>query len=98
MSVFPNGLDVLIEPRLSEQWFLRYPRVEEAKRAVAEGFIRYFPDRWSKTYLHWLENIQDWCISRQLWWGHRIPVWYRKGEDRKDPENWHVSVGWPWGS
>ena len=92
---FSERADVPIEPRLSEQWFLRYPRVEEAKRAVAEGLIRYFPQRWSKTYLHWLENIQDWCISRQLWWGHRIPVWYRKGKDRKDPQNWHVSVDGP---
>ncbi|MFP6900005.1 MAG: class I tRNA ligase family protein [Opitutales bacterium] len=78
---FSERADVPIEPRLSEQWFLRYPRVEEAKRAVAEGFIRYFPERWNKTYLHWLENIKDWCISRQLWWGHRIPVWYCRGND-----------------
>ena len=92
---FSERADVPIEPRLSEQWFLRYPRVEEAKRAVSEGFIRYFPERWSKTYLHWLDNIQDWCISRQLWWGHRIPVWYRKGTPRNDPQNWHVSVNGP---
>ena len=92
---FSERADVPIEPRLSEQWFLRYPRVEEAKRAVSEGFIRYFPERWSKTYLHWLDNIQDWCISRQLWWGHRIPVWYRKGVPRNDPQNWHVSVNGP---
>ncbi|MEK9772852.1 MAG: valine--tRNA ligase [Opitutae bacterium] len=92
---FSERADVPIEPRLSEQWFLRYPRVEEAKRAVSEGFIRYFPERWTKTYLHWLENIQDWCISRQLWWGHRIPVWYRKGEPRNNPENWHVSLAGP---
>ncbi len=92
---FSERADVPIEPRLSEQWFLRYPRVEEAKRAVSEGMIRYFPERWTKTYLHWLENIQDWCISRQLWWGHRIPVWYRKGQARNDPNNWHVSVEGP---
>ena len=92
---FSERADVPVEPRLSEQWFLRYPRVEEAKRAVAEGFIRYFPERWKKTYLHWLENIQDWCISRQLWWGHRIPVWYRKGAPRNDPKNWHISVKGP---
>ena len=92
---FSERADVPIEPRLSEQWFLRYPRVEEAKRAVSEGMIRYFPERWTKTYLHWLENIQDWCISRQLWWGHRIPVWYRKGEPKNDPNNWHVSVEGP---
>ena len=69
---------VPIEPRLSEQWFLKYPRVEEAKKAVEDGHVKFFPERWEKTYLHWLENIQDWCISRQLWWGHRIPVWYKK--------------------
>jgi valyl-tRNA synthetase len=66
---------VPIEPRLSEQWFLKYPSVPQSKAAVAEGAIRFFPERWAKVYDHWLENIQDWCISRQLWWGHRVPVW-----------------------
>ncbi len=70
--------DVPIEPRLSMQWFLRYPCVKEAADAVANGDIVFRPARWAKTYAHWLEGIQDWCISRQLWWGHRIPVWYRK--------------------
>ncbi|MDR3144466.1 MAG: valine--tRNA ligase, partial [Puniceicoccales bacterium] len=87
--------NVPIEPRLSEQWFLKYPKVDEAKRAVARGFIKFYPKRWEKTYLHWLENIRDWCISRQLWWGHRIPVWYRKNCDRSDSDNWHVSVDGP---
>ncbi len=76
--------DVPIEPRLSEQWFLKYPKVEEAKRAVELGIIQFYPDRWKKTYLHWLNGIQDWCISRQLWWGHRIPVWYKKGISKED--------------
>ena len=88
---FSERADVPIEPRLSEQWFLKYPRVEEAKKAVSDGHIKFYPPRWEKTYLHWLENIQDWCISRQLWWGHRIPVWYKKGKMRSDPSNWHVS-------
>lgn len=70
--------DVPIEPRLSMQWFLRYPCVQEAADAVEKGDITFRPAHWGKTYAHWLEGIRDWCISRQLWWGHRIPVWYRK--------------------
>ncbi len=92
---FSERGNVPVEPRLSEQWFLRYPKIEEAKTAVTEGIIKFHPERWTKTYLHWLNNIQDWCISRQLWWGHRIPVWYKKGSDRNDPQNWHVSVDGP---
>ena len=92
---YSERADVPIEPRLTEQWWLRYPKVEEAKTAVRDGHIKFHPERWSKVYLHWLENIQDWCISRQLWWGHRIPVWYRKDADRTDPKNWHVSVDGP---
>jgi valyl-tRNA synthetase len=72
---FSERADVPIEPRLSEQWFLKYPKTVEARDAVRLHLIRFFPDRWEKVYDHWLENIQDWCISRQLWWGHRIPVW-----------------------
>ena len=66
---------VPIEPRLSEQWFLKYPSVDKARAVVADGQMKFYPDRWAKVYDHWLEGIQDWCISRQLWWGHRIPVW-----------------------
>ncbi len=94
---------VPIEPRLTWQWWLRYPRVEEAKAVVRDGLVRFHPERWTKVYLHWLENIQDWCISRQLWWGHRIPVWYRKGLEREklteadlqDPAKVHVSLDGP---
>ena len=72
---FSQRADVPIEPRLSEQWFLKYPAVEQSKACVAEGRMKFHPERWAKVYDHWLTNIQDWCISRQLWWGHRIPVW-----------------------
>jgi valyl-tRNA synthetase len=72
---FSQRADVPIEPRLSEQWFLKYPAVAQSKACVAEGRMKFHPDRWAKVYDHWLANIQDWCISRQLWWGHRIPVW-----------------------
>ena len=66
---------VPIEPYLSEQWFLKYPSLEASTKAVEENRIAFHPERWSKTYSHWMHNIRDWCISRQLWWGHQVPVW-----------------------
>ncbi|MFO7653706.1 MAG: valine--tRNA ligase, partial [Candidatus Krumholzibacteriia bacterium] len=72
----------VIEPYLSRQWFLRMaPLAEPAVRAVADGTIRLQPERWIGVYENWMRNIRDWCISRQLWWGHRIPVWYCDGCD-----------------
>ena len=65
-----------VEPRLSEQWFVKMkPLAEPALKAVEDGRIKFYPERWVKTYRHWMENIKDWCISRQLWWGHRIPAY-----------------------
>jgi len=67
----------IIEPRLSMQWYVKMQTLAEpAIRAAQEERVRFHPESWKKTYFHWMENIQDWCISRQLWWGHRIPIWY----------------------
>ncbi len=82
--------NAIVEPMLTDQWFVDLTRKQQddgraggwsaltqpALQAVANGAVRFFPDHWGATYNHWLENIQDWCISRQLWWGHQIPAWY----------------------
>jgi valyl-tRNA synthetase len=76
VGISQRGREV-IEPLLSEQWFVRAkPLAERALAAVKDGRTKIIPERFEKVYYHWLENIEDWCISRQLWWGHRIPVWY----------------------
>ena len=68
-----------VEPMSSEQWFVKMqPLAKEAIRVVEDGEIKFVPERFSKTYLNWMHNVRDWCISRQLWWGHRIPAWYCK--------------------
>ena len=69
--------NAVIEPFLTDQWFVRIaPLAQPAIDAVKNGDIRFVPDNWKNTYFHWMENIEDWCISRQIWWGHRIPAWY----------------------
>lgn len=82
---------VVVEPYLTKQWFINMkPLAEPAIRAVENGDIKFVPENWTKTYFQWMNNIEDWCISRQLWWGHRIPVWYDKnghayaGQDEAD--------------
>jgi valyl-tRNA synthetase len=65
----------IIEPYLSDQWFVSMKKLSEpAIKVVKEGKIKFHPDRWVKTYFHWLDDVRDWCISRQLWWGHQIPL------------------------
>ena len=85
-----------IEPLLSEQWFVKMePLAKEAIAAVKDGRIKFIPERWEKNYLGWMENIRDWCISRQLWWGHQIPAYYNNetgemvvAEQNPDPEHY----------
>lgn len=79
--------NVIIEPLLTDQWYVKTkPLAKPAIDAVKQGEIRFIPENWSKTYFQWMDNIEDWCISRQLWWGHRIPAWY--------DNHGHVYVGY----
>jgi valyl-tRNA synthetase len=90
---FSDRSEVPIEPRLSEQWFLRYPKTKEALAVVKKHLIRFFPKHWEKVYAQWLKNIQDWCISRQVWWGHRIPAWYRNQKSEVRGRKSEIYVG-----
>ncbi len=83
---------VPIESYMSDQWFMKMDNIAKpAMDAVNNGDIKFHPEHWTKTYNHWMKNIKDWCISRQLWWGHQIPVWVHK----EDSKNIHVSVDGP---
>ena len=78
---FGDRSGVVIEPMLTEQWYVKVgPLAEPAIKAVEDGDIKFVPENWSNTYFHWMRNIQDWCISRQLWWGHQIPAWYDEND------------------
>jgi valyl-tRNA synthetase len=90
---FSQRSDVPIEPRISEQWFLRYPKTKEALAVVRDHLIRFFPGHWEKVYAQWLENIRDWCISRQVWWGHRIPAWYQNQKSEGTSQKSEIYVG-----
>ncbi|MCP3967537.1 MAG: valine--tRNA ligase [Lentisphaerae bacterium] len=89
--------DVPIETMVSAQWFCNMKELAKpALEAVKNGEIKFHPERWSKTYFHWMENIQDWCISRQIWWGHRIPAWYNDATGEIFVGTEEPEEGGPW--
>ena len=88
--------NIVIEPRLSHQWYVKTSEMaEKANIQVKKGNIKFHPNNWIKTYFNWMDNIEDWCISRQIWWGHRIPAWYDDngniyvGENEQDVRNYY---------
>jgi valyl-tRNA synthetase len=92
---FLNRLNSKIDFIISQQWFLKYPMVKDSIKVVLKNYINFIPPHFKKIYFHWLNNIKDWCISRQIWWGHQIPVWYKKGFDKNNFKNWKVSIKKP---
>lgn len=104
---FSERTNVVIEPRLSLQWFIKMEPL--AKQALNKSTVEFFPKRFERTFINWMEGIEDWCISRQLWWGHRIPVWYKDDEikvqetspgkgwtqDADVLDTWFSSALWP---
>ena len=87
MQPFGDRSKVVIEPKLTDQWFCdAEPLAKPATAAVREGRTEFVPKTWENTYFNWMDNIQPWCISRQLWWGHRIPVWYGPKIEADDHE------------
>ena len=95
----PRGdrTNAVIEPYLTLQWYVKVgPLAEEAVKAVDDGRVKFVPENWAKTYYEWMRNIQDWCISRQIWWGHRIPAWYcvacRAKEIQKDRDSVPIPI------
>ena len=88
--------NIVIEPRLSHQWYVKTSEMaEKANMEVKKGNIKFHPNNWIKTYFNWMDNIEDWCISRQIWWGHRIPAWYDDngniyvGKNEEDVRNYY---------
>ncbi len=77
----------MLEPYLTDQWYVKIaPLAEPAIKAVEDGRTKFIPENYSKIYFEWMRNIKDWCVSRQLWWGHRIPAWYDENGGVRGPQ------------
>jgi valyl-tRNA synthetase len=97
MQPFGDRSKVIIEPMLTDQWFANAAELAKpAIAAVENGDTVFVPKQWEKTYFEWMRNIQPWCISRQLWWGHQIPAWYGEDGEVFVPKPRHSPKRWPW--